>query len=534
MMQGEITTSVDTYCPICGEMKPVYQFLVHKFLVVKCPGCGLVSVQSGTDSIALYYDYLGNNNDLDPSLFWVDSKTEQEATIYYLRIIKQNLGLKPRLLIVAPPDHMVIKEAEYQGCDVGQIVSSQDILEISLDSGYDGAIILFQLEKSSDPIRLLEKVSSALKEKGYLLVVTPSLDSFSARFFKYQWTEWRPENRYYFNNSTIQSLLWKCGFEQVRLEQDHRRYTLDHIHQRAKLFPKTVVTKTINLLYHLLPRPLTKLRIPLPTSGIVLTARKGIKRQKPLCSIILPVYDEHQTFSLLMESLLKKRLVGMDKEIIIIESNSSDGSRESVLQYQQNSEVKIVLQDKARGKGNAVREGFEHATGDVILIQDADLEYDINDYQALLDPVIGFKALFVLGARHGGSWKMRQFDDQQGIARIMNLGHVFFTTLINILYHQKMKDPFTMYKVFRRDCLYNLKLECNRFDFDHELVIKLIRKGYSPLEIPVNYRSRSFKQGKKVRIFQDPLMWLWVDIKYRFTSIYSYQTKINYEIEEWD
>jgi glycosyltransferase involved in cell wall biosynthesis len=525
---------VDTCCPICGELKPDYLFLIHKFLVFKCPGCGLVSVQPDTDHIALYNDYLDNNDDLDPSLFWVDSQTEQEATIHYLRVIKQHLDSTPRILIVAPPEHKVIREAENLGFDVGQIVSSQDIFDFSLDSDYDAAIVLFQLEKSIAPCNLLDKVFSALRVNGFLLVVTPSLDSFSARFFRYQWTEWRPENRYYFNNSNIQSLLWKCGFVQVSLEEDRRRYTIDHIHQRAKFFPKTFVTKSINLLYRLLPMPLSKLRIPLPTSGIVLTARKGLKRQKPICSIILPVYNEQKTFSILMESLLEKNLVGIEKEIIIIESNSSDGSRESVLKYQQNPQVKIVLQDNARGKGNAVREGFERATGDVILIQDADLEYDLNDYQVLLEPVIGYKALFVLGARHGGSWKMRQFDDQHGTARIMNLGHLFFTALINILYGQNMKDPFTMYKVFRRDCLYGLEFECNRFDFDHELVIKLIRKGYIPKEIPVNYRSRSFKQGKKVRIFRDPLNWLWVDFKYRFGSIYSSQYRKTNEIKESD
>ena len=146
-----------------------------------------------------------------------------------------------------------------------------------------------------------------------------------------------------------------------------------------------------------------------------------------------------------------------------------------------------MLQDRPRGKGHAVREGFRHATGDIVLIQDADLEYDLDDYDALLAPILSHRALFVLGTRHAGHWKMRQFAKQKVLSAGLNLGHAFFTGLINVLFRQNMTDPFTMFKVFRRDCLFGLEFQCNRFDFDHELVIKLVRKGYRPLEIPVNY-----------------------------------------------
>lgn len=101
----------------------------------------------------------------------------------------------------------------------------------------------------------------------------------------------------------------------------------------------------------------------------------------------------------------------------------------------------------------------------------------------------------------------------------LNLGHWFFTTLLNVCYFVRLKDPFTMYKVFRRDCIHGLPFECNRFDFDWEIVIKLIRRGYVPVEIPVNYRSRSFKEGKKVSIIRDPLTWFRAVIRFRFVQI---------------
>jgi hypothetical protein len=97
---------------------------------------------------------------------------------------------------------------------------------------------------------------------------------------------------------------------------------------------------------------------------------------------------------------------------------------------------------------------------------------------------------------------------------------VFFLTLFNLLYSQRLTDPFTMFKVFRRECLYGLEFECNRFDFDYEIVIKLLRKGYKPLELPVNYRSRSLSEGKKVTIFRDPLTWIRALIKFRNTPLY--------------
>jgi glycosyltransferase involved in cell wall biosynthesis len=183
--------------------------------------------------------------------------------------------------------------------------------------------------------------------------------------------------------------------------------------------------------------------------------------------------------------------------------------------------VKLILEKHPRGKGYAVRTGLKAATGDYVLIQDADLEYDLEDYDGLLEPLVAGRAAFVLGSRHGGRnvWKMRQFTRQHGLSLFFNLGHTFFATLINVLFFQRLRDPFTMFKVFRRDCLYALEFECNRFDFDYELLIKLIRKGYHPVELPVNYRSRSFKEGKKVRMFRDPLTWLRALARLRFMRI---------------
>ncbi len=115
--------------------------------------------------------------------------------------------------------------------------------------------------------------------------------------------------------------------------------------------------------------------------------------------------------------------------------------------------------------------------------------------------------------------KIRHFEGNPFSTLLFNFGHQLFVFLVNIVYGLSLHDPFTMFKVFRRDCLYGLLFECNRFDFDYELVIKLVRKGFKPIEIPVNYNARSFKQGKKVSIIRDPWTWLWAIFKYRFVKI---------------
>jgi hypothetical protein len=504
-------------CLICDEKKHRYLHMLHGMMFWQCVGCGFVSSHPHLSEEGDSLSYEEHNNDKLNA--WMDGKTETEASKRYIKVLQACDPSIAKILLVAPAHHVFSAIAQENGIQIIQHLTAVGFEHKSLGDSVDAVVFLYQLEKSYSPKSILDKAYDLLKPNGTLLVITPSLDSQSARFFGNAWTEWRPENKHYFDDKTIQSLLWKGGFNEIQLEQDLRWYTLSHIYERASSFPKTWITKGIILMYRMLPSSLDEIYFHLPTSGRVVSAKKSERRKRQVLSIILPVYNESSTFPDLIEKLVAKQINDIDKEIIIVESNSSDGSRQLVVGYKDHPDIKIILQDEARGKGNAVREGFSHATGDILLIQDADLEYDLNDYEALLEPVAAFKQPFILGSRHGGRWKMRHFNDHEHLSTYFNFGHVLFTTLVNILYGQRLKDPFTMFKVFRRDCIYNLKFECNRFDFDFELVIKLIRKGYSPLEIPVNYNSRSFKEGKKVNMVRDPFTWIKALIKYRFAKI---------------
>ena len=235
-------------------------------------------------------------------------------------------------------------------------------------------------------------------------------------------------------------------------------------------------------------------------------------------SVIVPIFNEASTLRTALDAIVAKSVAGWEIELIFIESNSTDGSRAIVETYCSHPRVTLLLEDKPRGKGHAVRAALARATGNFILIQDADLEYDLNDYEKLLAPLASGERTFVLGSRHGpgDGFAMRKFDDQPFHAFLLNSAHWTFTLLIDISLGIWLKDAFTMCKVFRRDALKGLTLKCNRFDFDWELLIKLIRAGHRPIEIPISYNSRSFKEGKKIRMFRDPLTWIVAWAKARF------------------
>ena len=243
-------------------------------------------------------------------------------------------------------------------------------------------------------------------------------------------------------------------------------------------------------------------------------------------SIVIPVYNEADTVATLLQRVWAQPLPQADKEVIVVESNSTDGSREIVAEFvarhahDASARIRAIYQDRPHGKGHAIRQGFAAASGDILLIQDADLEYEVADYPDLLRPILEGREAFVLGSRHMGpaGWKIRQFARNGLLAAGMNAGGVLFRALFNALYGTRLTDPTSMYKVVRADCLTGLAFKCDRFDFDFELLAKLIRAGHQPLEIPVSYQSRSFAQGKKIRIFRDPTGWILTIFRCRFAA----------------
>lgn len=388
---------------------------------------------------------------------------------------------------------------------------------------YDACFLYASLEKAQNPEIFLERVRHVLKPEGTVMILCPSLDSRAARFFRGRWWEFRKENLFYFDVNTVQNLLVKAGFCDSVVIRDYQNASSVYDRGKVKGLHRNLFGKLLSGIIRVTPSRFRYLPGCLFDSRMIIMSRPAGAGKKTTLSVIVPVYNERATFSEMIEVLLVKEIPGVNIEIVIVESNSADGTREEVLKHKDNPKIKIVLEDKPRGKGFAVRNGLANITGDIVLIQDADLEYDINDYDALVDPILRYQQSFVIGSRHirdKRAWKIREFNDAPVLSSLFNLGHLFFLTLFNIIYRQSLADPFSMFKVFRRDCLYGLSFECSRFDFDFEVVIKLLRKGYKPVEIPVNYRARSVREGKKVSMLRDPITWLRALIKYRFSPLY--------------
>lgn len=230
------------------------------------------------------------------------------------------------------------------------------------------------------------------------------------------------------------------------------------------------------------------------------------KKAEPFLSVIVPLYNEESTAKELLTKLIDREWV-MKTEFVLVESNSKDGTREIVQSFADRPNVKIVLEDSPHGKGNGVLLGIKSASGNIIAIQDGDLEYDVNDYDKLLPPIRDYETLFMLGSRYKkDDWRMRKFNDGgKVIADYLNLGQKLLTWLLNTACGCKLTDPFTMYKIFYKDCMYGIDFVGGNFGLDWELVIRFIRKGYSPIEIPIYYKARSYAEGKHIDLFRTPI-----------------------------
>jgi len=228
-------------------------------------------------------------------------------------------------------------------------------------------------------------------------------------------------------------------------------------------------------------------------------------------SIVIPVYNERGTVRALLEQVVAAPLgAGLEREVIVVDDGSTDGTRELLRELAGTIGFRCLEQPRNRGKGAALRRGFAEATGDVVLIQDADLEYDPSEYPRLLGPIVDGRADAVFGSRFlGGPHRVLLYWHYAG--------NRFLTTLSNMLSNLNLTDMETCYKVFRRSLLDGMPLRSNRFGIEPELTAKLARRRARIYEVPISYHGRTYDQGKKIG-WKDGFAALWAIVRFNLAD----------------
>lgn len=234
--------------------------------------------------------------------------------------------------------------------------------------------------------------------------------------------------------------------------------------------------------------------------------RRGTPLEDPLLTVVMPVYNEKATIEEIVGRVLA---VPVRKELVAVDDASTDGTRDILVRLGRERGFTVVLQERNQGKGAAVRRGIAEAKGDVVVVQDADLEYSPEEYPELLELIIRGKADAVFGSRFIGRHRCHLFTHY--------LANLFLNLVTNVLYNTTMTDMETCFKAIRTDVLRKIALKSDRFGIEPEITAKLFKAGARVYEVPITYDGRDYSEGKKIT-WRDGFPALWTLIKYRFVD----------------
>jgi dolichol-phosphate mannosyltransferase len=222
-------------------------------------------------------------------------------------------------------------------------------------------------------------------------------------------------------------------------------------------------------------------------------------------SVIIPVFNEGQT---ILKIVNKVKAVGLEKEILIVDDGSTDETKEKLKSLEGDREISIFYHEANRGKGKAIRTALDHVKGDLVIVQDADLEYDPDDYTKLVRPIIEGKTEVVYGSRYLSKENILPLTK-------FKMGVLILNWLVKVLYGFNITDEATCYKVFKAELLKGLSLRCEKFEFCPEVTAKVLKRGHKIIEIPISYRYRTVEEGKKIG-WKDGLSAVITLLRYRF------------------
>lgn len=511
-------------CAVCQEDNSAYLFHRVGVRFVRCRSCGAVYVNPVHQVPTNYFDLdvvetkgPPKENDLavadfDRLLQGIGAEFERTegrpvARALLLGKYRNRYRLLPSAermgLQIAEIDDLAMADLAFDG----DLTWAQPLLSLKPE-----VVILHELlEACGDPGRVIARLIDTLPSDTWFVVTYTNVASLPAQLMRRHWPPFFDLKTTYFNTGHLTALFARFGLKATAQFPLPLTHSLAYLAERVA--PAAKMTKFVSL------SPLASVATPVRAGNRVIIFQRQPEQQRTAekLSIIMPVFNEARYCERIIETVLAKPLP-IDKELIIVESNSSDGSREIVRTFEGRPGVKVLYQDRPRGKGFAVRAGLEAATGTIILIQDADFEYDVEDYDALLQPILQHRAAFVLGSRSLGldDWKVRRFGEDRFKGLILNAAQIGFARTFNLLYQQKVSDVNTMFKVFRAECLDGVDLEGDGFELDIELVCRLAKNGYSPMEVPVNYVARGFAEGKKIKFGRESVLSYLAFVRYRF------------------
>ncbi|HEX3769471.1 MAG TPA: glycosyltransferase [Polyangiaceae bacterium] len=511
-------------CPACQSDNPRYLFHKTGVRFVRCAACGMVYVNPARVTPGL------NSLDIEGARPFVSEGERKLALKDFEDLLDrvafdyEKINGEPlrRTLLLGRflRDYPGLPQSRRVGLEVAEIddaafarLNASDLAwaQPFLAKAPQVVILHELLETCGDPSVVLGLLVDALPKSTLLVVTYTNADSLPARVMRRHWPPFFEHKTCYFSTGNLATLMARYG--RVLKTQFALPVTHTAAYVAERVAPESAAARVVE------GTPLRSVPMRVRAGNRVAifgTKAAGTGAAEKL-SIVLPIFNEVRYAAQVIDAVLAKQLV-IPKEVVIVESNSTDGTRDVVRRYEGRPGVKVVYEDRPQGKGHAVRTGLQHVTGSIILIQDSDFEYDINDYDALLDPILQRKATFVLGSRSLGldDWKVRKYDTTPVRGLAMNFAQVVFAKTYDVLYQQRVTDVNTMYKVFRAECLDGLDLQSNGFELDIELACKLARNGNSPMEVPVNYISRGFDEGKKIRFWRDSVTSYAAFFKYRF------------------
>jgi Glycosyl transferase family 2 len=507
-------------CPACRADAERYLFHERGARFVQCRSCDAVYVNPPALEVRDYFDV--------PSAPGGASIEEQahvrreldDVLRYAADVHRSQRGAAPARVLVAgrmADDPAIASSTHIDTVRLSReetlrLVHEADVSPIVGAIGDDVDLVVLNqlLEACPRASDVVAELAAHLPPRALLVVVYGNVASLPGRIMRRNWRRFFHWKAVYFNSENLRSMLERAGLRLVGQSGLNTSYAVTRALDLAiPGTPLAGVARRLGL-------GAATARVPTGTY-VSIFDRADRSDSNELLSVVVPVFNEAAYVRAVLDELLAKRFV-IPHEVIVVESNSTDGTRDIVRRYEGRPGVRVVYEEGPRGKGHAVRTGLRHVTGTIVLIQDADFEYDINDYDALLEPILQHKATFVLGSRSLGldDWKVRKYDATPIRGLALNFAQVVFARTYDVLYQQRVTDVNTMFKVFRAECLDGLDLQSNGFELDIELACKLARNGNSPMEVPVNYIARGFAEGKKIRFWRDAIPSYAAFFKYRF------------------